>query len=76
MSQVVIDTLFLCMCEDQSMNGDAGNWKKSTVVELQQQANAQRNDGNVAQDEVDEHTQNTVDEDIHQPAELTPINEQ
>ncbi|XP_034241334.1 CTL-like protein 1 [Thrips palmi] len=74
--EVVIDTLFLCMCEDHSMNGDAGNWKKSTVVELQQQAIAQRGDGNGGQDEVDEHTQNTVDEDIHQPAELTPINEQ
>lgn len=71
--EVVIDTLFLCMCEDHSMNGDAGNWKKSTVVELQQQAMAQQNGG---QDEVDEHTQHTVDEDINQPAELTPINEQ
>ncbi|KAK3919480.1 Choline transporter-like 1 [Frankliniella fusca] len=78
--EVVIDTLFLCMCEDHNMNGDTGNWKKSTVVELQQQAIAQRNersaaDGDVGHDETDEHTQNTIDEDGGQPAELTPINE-
>ncbi len=62
------------------MNGESGNWKKSTVVELQQQAMAQRNersaaDGDVGHDETDEHTQNTIDEDGCQPAELTPINE-
>lgn len=62
------------------MNGDAGNWKKSTVVELQQQAIAQRKDksggdSNADHDEVDQHTEHTVDEENTQPAELTPINE-
>lgn len=62
------------------MNGEAGSWKKSTVVELQQQAFAQRNDrsaadGDTGHDETDRHTQNTVDEDDDKPAELTPINE-
>ncbi|KAJ1531974.1 hypothetical protein ONE63_000611 [Megalurothrips usitatus] len=79
--EVVIDTLFLCMCEDHNMNGDAGNWKKSTVVELQQQAYAQQSlraaaDGDAGHDEIDEHTQDTIDEQTTQPAELTPIREQ
>lgn len=78
--EVVIDTLFLCMCEDHNMNGDAGNWKKSTVVELHRQAIAQRSeraaiDGDAGHDETDQHTEHTVDEESSQPAELTPINE-
>lgn len=78
--EVVIDTLFLCMCEDHNMNGEAGNWKKSTVVELQQQVMAQRDeraaaDGDAGHDEIDQHTQHTIDEESDKPAELTPINE-
>lgn len=30
--QIVIDTLFLCISEDQYMNGDEGQWKSSALL--------------------------------------------
>lgn len=32
--EMVVDTLFLCVCEDRNMNGDGGKWANSRLVEL------------------------------------------
>ncbi|CAB3252104.1 unnamed protein product [Arctia plantaginis] len=32
--EMVVDSLFLCVCEDRNMNGDDGRWKKSRLAEL------------------------------------------
>lgn len=31
---MVVDSLFLCVCEDRNMNGDEGRWKNSRLSEL------------------------------------------
>lgn len=32
--EVVVDTLFLCVCEDKTINGNAGRWKQSNLAKL------------------------------------------
>ncbi|XP_050670773.1 choline transporter-like 1 isoform X2 [Leptidea sinapis] len=32
--EMVVDSLFLCVCEDRNMNGDEGRWKNSRLAEL------------------------------------------
>lgn len=32
--QMVVDSLFLCVCEDRNLNGDEGRWKNSRLSEL------------------------------------------
>ncbi|XP_039296274.1 choline transporter-like 1 [Nilaparvata lugens] len=32
--EIVIDTLFLCVCEDQNMNGEAGRWRERTLSSI------------------------------------------
>ncbi|XP_046681197.1 choline transporter-like 1 isoform X2 [Homalodisca vitripennis] len=32
--EVVIDTLFLCVCEDQNIHGDEGKWRQSAIANL------------------------------------------
>lgn len=31
---MVVDSLFLCVCEDRNMNGAEGKWKNSRLAEL------------------------------------------
>lgn len=32
--EVVVDTLFLCVCEDKTINGNTGRWKQSNLARL------------------------------------------
>lgn len=32
--QMVVDTLFLCVCEDRTINGPNGRWKESNLAHL------------------------------------------
>ncbi|XP_063982446.1 choline transporter-like 1 [Diachasmimorpha longicaudata] len=32
--EMVIDTLFLCVCEDQNLNGENGRWRQSTFAQI------------------------------------------
>lgn len=32
--QIVVDTLFLCVCEDRTINGPNGRWKESNLAKL------------------------------------------
>lgn len=32
--EVVVDTLFLCVCEDKTINGNAGRWRQSNLAKL------------------------------------------
>lgn len=32
--QSVIDTLFLCICEDKNLNGDNGKWRQSPLAQI------------------------------------------
>lgn len=32
--EVVVDTLFLCVCEDKTINGNNGRWKQSNLAKL------------------------------------------
>lgn len=31
---MVVDSLFMCVCEDRNMNGSDGRWKSSRLAEL------------------------------------------
>lgn len=31
---MVVDTLFLCVCEDRTINGNSGRWKESNLARL------------------------------------------
>lgn len=31
---MVVDTLFLCVCEDKTINGRAGRWARSNLAKL------------------------------------------
>lgn len=31
---MVVDTLFLCVCEDKNINGDGGRWRESNLAHL------------------------------------------
>lgn len=31
---MVVDALFICVCEDRNMNGGGGRWKDSRLAEL------------------------------------------
>lgn len=33
-SQMVVDTLFLCVCEDRTINGPNGRWRESNLAHL------------------------------------------
>lgn len=30
----MVDTLFLCVCEDRTINGNNGRWKESNLAQL------------------------------------------
>lgn len=32
--QMVVDTIFLCVCEDRTINGPSGRWKESNLAHL------------------------------------------
>jgi len=32
--QMVVDTLFLCVCEDKTLNGRSGRWAQSNLAKL------------------------------------------
>lgn len=32
--EMVVDTLFLCVCEDRTINGNSGRWKQSNLAHL------------------------------------------
>lgn len=31
---MVVDTIFLCVCEDRAINGPNGRWKESNLAQL------------------------------------------
>lgn len=63
--QMVVDTLFLCVCEDRTINGPAGRYKESKLAHLIGEEPApEQPDG-----------QQVVEEQIRQ-VEMTPINRQ
>ncbi|CAD1481259.1 unnamed protein product, partial [Heterotrigona itama] len=33
--ETVIDTLFLCICEDKNLNGENGKWRQSALVQIE-----------------------------------------
>lgn len=37
--ETVIDTLFLCVCEDKNLNGENGKWRESGLAQLGQSTN-------------------------------------
>ncbi|XP_011501769.1 PREDICTED: CTL-like protein 1 [Ceratosolen solmsi marchali] len=38
--ETVLDTLFLCVCEDKNLNGDNGKWRQSALAQLLSNSNA------------------------------------
>ncbi|XP_014205410.1 CTL-like protein 1 [Copidosoma floridanum] len=40
--ETVIDTLFLCVCEDKNLNGDNGKWRQSALAQLANDTNGQQ----------------------------------
>lgn len=61
---MVVDTLFLCVCEDRTINGPNGRYRESKLAHLLGEEPAEQPDG-----------QQVVEETIRQ-VELTPINRQ
>lgn len=39
MFQTVIDTLFLCICEDKNLNGENGKWRQSALAQIASNSN-------------------------------------
>ncbi|KAJ8688373.1 hypothetical protein QAD02_024168 [Eretmocerus hayati] len=37
--ETVIDTIFLCVCEDKNLNGDNGRWRQSALAQLASDTN-------------------------------------
>lgn len=60
---MVVDTLFLCVCEDRAINGPNGRYKESKLAHLLGEEPAEQIDGQV------------VEETIRQ-VEMAPINRQ
>ncbi|KAL0840483.1 hypothetical protein ABMA28_015727 [Loxostege sticticalis] len=48
--EMVVDSLFLCVCEDRNMNGEEGRWKHSRLAELGGHSRAAPTDGPEAQE--------------------------
>lgn len=50
--EMVVDSLFLCVCEDRNMNGNDGRWKNTRLAELggHRQAKGDEQDGAELQD--------------------------
>lgn len=42
---MVVDSLFLCVCEDRNINGDEGRWKSSGLAELGGDSQKRNNEG-------------------------------
>lgn len=61
--QMVVDTLFLCVCEDRTINGPNGRYKESKLAHLLGEEPTEQTDGEV------------VEETIRQ-VELAPISRQ
>lgn len=61
---MVVDTLFLCVCEDRTINGPNGRYRESKLAHLIGEEPIEQIDG-----------QQVVEETIRQ-VELTPINRQ
>ncbi|XP_076162811.1 choline transporter-like protein 1 isoform X2 [Ptiloglossa arizonensis] len=38
--ETVIDTLFLCICEDKNLNGENGTWRQSALAQIGSNSNA------------------------------------
>lgn len=62
--EMVVDTLFLCVCEDRIINGTNGRYRESKLAHLLGEEPVEQIDG-----------QQAVEETIRQ-VELTPINRQ
>lgn len=60
---MVVDTLFLCVCEDRAINGPNGRYKESKLAHLLGEEPTEQTDGQV------------VEEAIRQ-VEMAPINRQ
>lgn len=60
---MVVDTLFLCVCEDRAINGTNGRYKESKLAHLLGEEPIEQIDGQV------------VEETIRQ-VEMAPINRQ
>lgn len=60
---MVVDTLFLCVCEDRTINGPNGRYRESKLAHLLDEEPIEQVDAQV------------VEETIRQ-VELTPINRQ
>lgn len=60
--KIVVDTLFLCVCEDKTINGNNGRWKESNLAHLIGE------EPNKMDDEVTDY--------VAQRMEMTPIERQ
>lgn len=61
---MVVDTIFLCVCEDRTINGPSGRYKQTKLAHLLGEDPVEQPDG-----------QQVVEEQIRQ-VEMTPINRQ
>lgn len=60
---MVVDTLFLCVCEDRAINGPNGRYKESKLAHL------------LGEDPIEQIDGQVVEETIRQ-VEMAPINRQ
>lgn len=65
--QMVVDTLFLCVCEDRAINGPNGRYKESKLAHLLGEEPTEQTDGQIEGQ--------IVEETIRQ-VEMAPINRQ
>lgn len=65
---MVVDTLFLCVCEDRAINGPTGRYRESKLAHLLGEEPIEQLDGQMLEGQVVEETVRQV--------EMAPINRQ
>lgn len=66
-SQMVVDTLFLCVCEDRAINGPSGRYRDSKLAYLL---------GEEPNEQIECQTDGQAVEETIRQVEMAPINRQ
>lgn len=71
---MVVDTLFLCVCEDRAINGPTGRYRESKLAHLLGEEPIEQMERMEQMEQIDGQTE-AVEETVRQ-VEMAPINRQ
>lgn len=67
---MVVDTLFLCVCEDRAINGPTGRYRESKLAHLLGEEPVEQ------MEQIDGQNEGQVVEEMVRQVEMAPINRQ